>query len=82
MPSVSKPFRALAAWRAESIVAHREQEGPFASPEAITDVSGIGDGIFRRIAEMITVAPALKTIVSPCPGDGLAPFRAGGSVAE
>ena len=43
--------------RAESIVAHREQEGPFASPEAITDVSGIGDGIFRRIAEMITVAP-------------------------
>ena len=43
--------------RAESIVAHREQEGPFASPEAITDVSGIGDGIFQRIAEMITVAP-------------------------
>ncbi len=43
--------------RAESIVAHREQEGPFASPEAITDVSGIGDGIFRRIAELITVDP-------------------------
>ena len=43
--------------RAESIVAHRDQEGSFASPEAITDVSGIGDGIFRRIAEMITVAP-------------------------
>ena len=41
--------------RAESIVAHREQEGPFASPEAITDVSGIGDGIYRRIADMITV---------------------------
>ena len=43
--------------RAESIVAHREQEGPFANPEAITDVSGIGDGIFRRIAERITVDP-------------------------
>jgi competence protein ComEA len=42
--------------RAESIVAHREQAGPFASPEAITDVSGIGDGIYQRIAEMITVA--------------------------
>ena len=41
--------------RAESIVAHREQEGPFASPEAITDVSGIGDGIFRRLGELITV---------------------------
>ena len=43
--------------RAESIVAHREKEGPFASPEAITDVSGIGDGIYRRIADMITVDP-------------------------
>ncbi len=41
--------------RAESIVAHREQEGPFASPDAITDVSGIGDGIYRRIADVITV---------------------------
>ena len=43
--------------RAESIVAHREQAGPFASPEAITEVSGIGDGIYRRIADLITVAP-------------------------
>ena len=43
--------------RAESIVDHREQEGPFAGPEVITDVSGIGDGIYRRIADMITVAP-------------------------
>lgn len=42
--------------RAESIIAHREQEGPFPSPEAITDVPGIGDGIYRRIADMITVA--------------------------
>lgn len=41
--------------RAESIVGHREQKGPFASPDAITDVSGIGDGIYRRIAELITV---------------------------
>ena len=43
--------------RAESIVDHREQEGPFASPESITEVSGIGDGIYRRIAELITVDP-------------------------
>ena len=43
--------------RAASIVAYREQEGPFASPEAITDVSGIGDGIYRRIAELVTVSP-------------------------
>ena len=43
--------------RAESIVDHREQEGTFASPESITEVSGIGDGIYRRIAELITVDP-------------------------
>lgn len=43
--------------RAQSIVAHRQQAGPFASSQAITDVSGIGDGTYRRIAEMITVDP-------------------------
>ena len=41
--------------RAQSIVAHREGAGPFVSPDGITDVSGIGDGIYGRIAEMITV---------------------------
>lgn len=46
----------IGAVRADSIVAHREQEGSFAGPEAITDVPGIGDGIYRRIADMITVA--------------------------
>lgn len=47
----------IGAVRAESIVVHREQQGPFASAEAITEVSGIGDGIFRRIAELITADP-------------------------
>ena len=41
--------------RAQSIVAHREKEGPFVSPDGITAVSGIGDGIYGRIADMITV---------------------------
>lgn len=41
--------------RAESIVAHREQAGPFATTEGITAVSGIGDGIYQRIAPLITV---------------------------
>ena len=43
--------------RAESIVGHRERQGLFDSPAAITEVSGIGDGIFRQIAELITVDP-------------------------
>ena len=41
--------------RAQSIVSHREKVGPFVSPDGITDVSGIGDGIYGRIADMITV---------------------------
>ncbi len=41
--------------RAESIVSHREQAGPFATADGITAVSGIGDGIYGRIAGLITV---------------------------
>lgn len=41
--------------RAESIVEYREQSGPFVVAEGITAVSGIGDGIYGRIADKITV---------------------------
>ena len=41
--------------RAESIVAHRERMGPFVVAEDIKAVSGIGDGIYQRIADMIAV---------------------------
>ena len=41
--------------RAQSIVDHREQVGPFVTTDGITAVSGIGDGIYGRVAEMITV---------------------------
>lgn len=43
--------------RAETIVAHREQEGPFPSVRSITAVSGIGEGIYGQIAELITARP-------------------------
>lgn len=43
--------------RAKAIVAYREQAGPFAAPGDITAVSGIGDGIYRQIADLITVKP-------------------------
>ena len=46
----------IGAVRAQSIVAHREQAGPFAAPDGITAVSGIGDGIYGRIADLITVS--------------------------
>ena len=42
--------------RAESIVRHREQAGPFVSADGITAVSGIGSGTYDRIADLITVS--------------------------
>ena len=42
--------------RAESIVRHREQAGPFVSADGITAVSGIGTGTYSRIADLITVS--------------------------
>ncbi len=42
--------------RAREIVAHRNQTGPFGSAQGITDVAGIGDGIYGRISGMITVS--------------------------
>ena len=41
--------------RAQSIVAHREEAGPFVTTDGLTAVSGIGDGIYGRVADMITV---------------------------
>lgn len=43
--------------RAETIVAHREEVGLFPSAQSITAVSGIGNGIYGRIAGLITARP-------------------------
>ncbi len=40
---------------AEKILIHREDNGPFASIEAIMDVSGIGPAKFEKMADFITV---------------------------
>lgn len=40
---------------AEKIVANREAEGPFASPEDLKRVSGIGEKKYDAIADLITV---------------------------
>jgi len=40
--------------KAEAIIAHREQSGPFGSPEDLMDVSGIGEKTFARLEELIT----------------------------
>jgi competence protein ComEA len=40
---------------AQNILDHRDANGPFATIESIMDVSGIGDGRFNQIKELITV---------------------------
>lgn len=41
--------------RAESIINHREEYGPFLDIEDIKNVHGIGDGIFNRIRDLIAL---------------------------
>ncbi len=41
--------------RAEAIIAYRETYGAFKTPRDITKVYGIGEGIFKRIEQYITV---------------------------
>ena len=41
--------------RAQAILSYREENGDFSTIEDIKNVSGIGEGIFDRIKNMITV---------------------------
>ena len=41
--------------RADAVIACREEKGSFTSIEGIKDAAGIGDGIFNRIKDLITV---------------------------
>lgn len=41
--------------RAEAILAYREEEGVFRSPEDIMNVEGIKEGIYEKLKDEITV---------------------------
>ena len=41
--------------KAKSIIAYREKNGPFKSTEELTEVSGIKEGVFDKISDMICV---------------------------
>ena len=41
--------------RAEAILAYREEEGDFRSPEDIMNVEGIKEGIYEKLKDEITV---------------------------
>jgi competence protein ComEA len=47
----------IGATLAGRIIAYRDTNGPFQSIEDIKNVSGIGDGLFERFKDMITVGP-------------------------
>ncbi len=55
--------------RARDIVAYREAAGPFATAEAVMEVSGIGEKTYAGIADYITVSEG---------GDGYAADSGGG----
>jgi competence protein ComEA len=40
---------------AQRIVDYRTQNGPFATPDDLLDVSGIGDATFASMKDLITV---------------------------
>jgi len=42
---------------ARRIIEHRDQHGPFSSPKDITAVRGIGEKMYQRLREHITIAP-------------------------
>jgi competence protein ComEA len=47
--------------KAKAIIAHREQS-PFAKPEDLRNVKGIGDALYERVKDQVTVsAPKAPT---------------------
>ncbi len=46
--------------RARAIVEHRESQGPFARPEDILEVSGVGPAIFEQNSANIRVGEAVS----------------------
>jgi len=45
----------IGATLAGRIIAYRNEHGPFAEPSQIMDVEGIGQGLYERVRELITV---------------------------
>ena len=41
--------------KAKSIIAYREKNGPFKSTEELTKVSGIKEGVFDKVSDLICV---------------------------
>ena len=41
--------------KAAAIIAYRQEQGAFSSPEDIKKVSGIGDGLYKKISDLICV---------------------------
>ncbi len=55
--------------KAQAIIEHRTQQGPFASIESIQDVTGIGPATFNNMKTLITVGVGTTEDGSPDGGD-------------
>ena len=45
----------IGEYKAEAIIAYREENGGFSSPEDIKNISGIKDGVYSKIKDSICV---------------------------
>ncbi|MFC1607193.1 ComEA family DNA-binding protein [Candidatus Latescibacterota bacterium] len=64
-PADLKSLPGIAEVRAANIVKYREKNGPFKRPEDIMNVPGIGKGIFRQLADRITVGEGSEVTEEP-----------------
>ena len=62
--------------KAEAIVAYRDEHGPFASAEDLTQVKGIGDKIIEKNRDAIVVGGKAKASTSRKTAKADAPARA------
>ena len=46
--------------RADAILAYRQANGPFSTPEELTDVDGIGEGILEGLIDYVTTGEETK----------------------
>lgn len=53
---LAKALKGIGEKKAQAIVAHRQQFGPFRTPVELTDVKGIGPKLLEKNAERIRVA--------------------------
>lgn len=58
--TIAKGVAGIGTAKAEAIVKYREKNGPFKSVDELDKVSGIGEGILKKIRNQVTVSSVDK----------------------